>query len=123
MLAAGGGSIVNNAPVAGVGADPLIHAYHAAKHGAVGLTKSVALEVAQQNIRVNALITGVIDTPLYREGIAADPGLADHLHGRIPMGRAGTEEEIANFTAFLLSDEVAYITGAALAIDGGITAR
>ncbi|MFC6081513.1 SDR family NAD(P)-dependent oxidoreductase [Sphaerisporangium aureirubrum] len=121
MAASGGGSIVNNASTAGVNGDPMVAAYSAAKHGVVGLTRSAALDVAREGIRVNALVTGLVDTPLWRE-VARDPEAKKYFLDRMPVGRAGKEEEVAAFVAFLLGDEAAFITGAALSIDGGLTA-
>ena len=94
----------------------------AAKHGVVALTRSAALEGAALRIRVNALVTGNVDTPLYRELIGAPPD--GELTGAAPnpTGRVATADEIASYVAYLLSDEAAFITGAALAIDGGATA-
>jgi len=88
----------------------------------VGLSRSAALENADRGVRVNALVTGNADTPLYRSllGVPADgdlPGPAPN-----PTGRVAGPDEIASFVAFLLSEESAFITGAALAIDGGATA-
>jgi NAD(P)-dependent dehydrogenase (short-subunit alcohol dehydrogenase family) len=123
ILASGGGSIVNNASAGGVVGNPSMHAYIAAKHGVVGLTRSVALETSKEGVRVNALVTGVIDTPLYRDTVAADPDLGAHLTSLIPSGHVGSAQDVAALTAFLLSDEAPFITGAALAIDGGITAQ
>ena len=117
----GGGSIVNNASIGGVAGIGGLSAYVAAKHGVVGLTRSVA-EMAAQGIRVNALVTGNVDTPLYRRlsGVAVDAD--DDLPAPNPTGRVAAPEEIASFVAFLLSDEATFITGAALPIDGGATA-
>ena len=120
---AGGGSIINNASTGGVRGIPGLAAYVAAKHGVVGLTRSAALECAGRGVRVNALVTGNVDTPLYRDLLGAPsegelPGPAPN-----PTGRVATPGEVASFAAFLLSDESAFITGAALAIDGGVTAQ
>jgi NAD(P)-dependent dehydrogenase (short-subunit alcohol dehydrogenase family) len=120
IAAAGGGSIVNNASIGGVRGIPGMSAYVAAKHGVVGLSRSAALENAGRGVRVNALVTGNADTPLYRslQGVPADgdlPGPAPN-----PTGRVAGPDEIA--ALFLLSDESAFVTGAALAIDGGATA-
>jgi NAD(P)-dependent dehydrogenase (short-subunit alcohol dehydrogenase family) len=94
----------------------------AAKHGVVGLTRSAALEGAARGIRVNALVPGNVATPLYRDLIGAPPD--GELPGPAPnpTGRVATAGEIASYVAYLLSDEAAFITGAALAIDGGATA-
>jgi NAD(P)-dependent dehydrogenase (short-subunit alcohol dehydrogenase family) len=123
MTRSGGGSIVNNASTGGVRGIPGLGAYVAAKHGVVGLTRSAALDGATTGVRVNALVTGNVDTPLYRDllGVPADgelPGPAPN-----PTGRVSSPAEIAAFVAFLLSEESAFITGAALAIDGGATAQ
>ena len=120
---AGGGSIVNNASIGGVRGVPGMAPYVAAKHGVVGLTRSAALEGAARGVRVNALVTGNVDTPLYRHLLGAPaegelPGPAPN-----PTGRVASAAEIASFVAFLLSDESAFITGAALAVDGGATAQ
>ncbi|MGW5361057.1 SDR family NAD(P)-dependent oxidoreductase [Actinopolymorpha pittospori] len=128
LEASGGGSIVNNASVSGVAALPGTAAYNAAKHGVIGLTRSAALDTAAAGIQVNALVTGGVDTPLSR-GLAEDnPGMTPEESWRAakamhPVGRMAQPEEIAAFVAFLLSDETRFITGAALTIDGGMTAR
>ena len=123
IASAGGGSIINNASTGGVRGIPGLAAYVAAKHGVVGLTRSAALEGAARGVRVNALVTGNVDTPLYRHLLGAPaegelPGPAPN-----PTGRVASAAEIASFVAFLLSDESAFITGAALAVDGGATAQ
>jgi NAD(P)-dependent dehydrogenase (short-subunit alcohol dehydrogenase family) len=91
--------------------------YTAAKHGVVGLTRAAALENAKQNLRVNALVTGNVDTPLLRTMMSRDAAAPN------PTGRLARPEEIAAFVAFLLSDECPFLTGAALAVDGGFTAQ
>jgi len=123
ILAAGGGAVVNNASNAGAVGVGGMAPYVAAKHGVVGLTRATAMECAEGGVRVNALITGNVDTPLYRSLVGASA--EDELDGRAPnpIGRMAAPEEIAAFVAFLLSDEAAFITGAALAIDGGFTAQ
>lgn len=122
IVASGGGSIVNNASVVGVVGDPGAAAYAAAKHGVVGLTRSTALDAAKEGVRVNALVTGLVDTPLWQGFTASNPEAASALLSRQPTGRAADEAEIAAFATFLLSDESPFITGAALAIDGALTA-
>jgi NAD(P)-dependent dehydrogenase (short-subunit alcohol dehydrogenase family) len=101
---------------------PGLAPYVAAKHGVVGLTRAAALECAAAGVRVNALVTGNVDTPLYRRLLGAPAG--GELPGRAPnpTGRVARPEEIAAFVAFLLSDEAAFVTGAALPIDGAATA-
>ena len=123
LEAAGGGAILNNASNLGVTGAAGMASYSAAKHGVVGLTRSAALDTARSSIRINALVTGGVDTPLLRRNMGDTPeaalGAAADLH---PVGRIARPEEIAAFAAFLLSDDAKFITGAALAIDGGLTA-
>ncbi|WP_231158575.1 SDR family NAD(P)-dependent oxidoreductase [Streptomyces sp. CNZ748] len=122
IVASGGGSIVNNASVIGVVGDPAAVAYAAAKHGVVGLTRSTALDAAKERVRVNALVTGLVNTPLWHTFSESNPEAAAALLDQQPTGRAADESEIAAFATFLLSDESPFITGAALAIDGALTA-
>ncbi|GIF63603.1 short chain dehydrogenase [Asanoa ishikariensis] len=122
IVAAGGGAIVNNASVSGVKGDPTQAAYNAAKHGVIGLTRSAALDVARSGVRVNALVTGLIDTPMWQGVVNRDPVAAERYLSTQPTGRAGTAEEVAALTAFLLSDESAFVSGAAIAIDGAFSA-
>jgi NAD(P)-dependent dehydrogenase (short-subunit alcohol dehydrogenase family) len=118
------GSIVNNASIASTIGVAGMAPYAASKHGVIGLTRSAALEGAAHGLRVNALVTGNVDTPLYRRmlGFPLDGPRAD-LDAPNPSGRVADPAEIAAFVAFLLSDESAFITGAALSIDGGSGAR
>ncbi|MBW8698540.1 2,5-dichloro-2,5-cyclohexadiene-1,4-diol dehydrogenase [Streptomyces sp. MBT84] len=122
IVASGGGSIVNNASVVGVVGDPSAAAYSGAKHGVVGLTRSTALDAAREGVRVNALVTGLVNTPLWRGVVESSPEAAGLILDKQPTGRAADEAEIAAFAAFLLSDESPFINGAALAIDGALTA-
>jgi NAD(P)-dependent dehydrogenase (short-subunit alcohol dehydrogenase family) len=98
-------------------------AYVAAKHGVVGLTRAAGLAYAADGVRVNALVTGNVDTPLYRGLLGAGPDVdRSDLSAPNPMGRVAAPEEVAAFVAFLLSDEAPFVTGATLAIDGGSSA-
>jgi NAD(P)-dependent dehydrogenase (short-subunit alcohol dehydrogenase family) len=115
MLAAGGGAIVNMSSTAGVGAWNGIASYVAAKHGVLGLTKTAALDYAERGIRVNALMPGPIFTRPEME--------AANVSQYVPLKRMGRPEEVAAAAAWLCSEESSYITGAALAIDGGKLAR
>jgi NAD(P)-dependent dehydrogenase (short-subunit alcohol dehydrogenase family) len=123
LQASGGGAIVNNASNLAVTGAAGMASYSAAKHGVVGLTRSAALDTAATGVRVNALVTGGVDTPLLRNNMGLPPEEAVRVAGAMhPIGRIAQPEEIAAFAAFLLSDEATFITGAALAIDGGMTA-
>ncbi|MFL6145428.1 MAG: SDR family NAD(P)-dependent oxidoreductase [Labedaea sp.] len=122
--AAGGGTVINNASTAAVSAVPGLAPYTAAKHGIIGLTRSAALEWADRGVRINALVTGNVDTPLYRRLLGAPPQQPTHeLDAPNPTGRVADAREVAGLVAYLLSDEAAFITGAALVIDGGATAH
>ncbi|MEU7919633.1 SDR family NAD(P)-dependent oxidoreductase [Micromonospora zamorensis] len=122
IIASGGGAIVNNASVSGVKGDATQAAYNASKHGVIGLTRSAALDVARSGVRVNALVTGLIDTPLWQNVVNQAPSTAERYLSVQPTGRAGTSDEVAALTTFLLSDEATFISGASIAIDGALTA-
>jgi len=120
MLQSGGGAIVNMSSVAGQIGGPVGISYYASKHGVIGATKAAALEYATRGIRVNAVCPGVISTPLV-EGMP--PERAAALMAAHPIGRFGVPDEVAQAVIFLCSDKASYITGTALAIDGGLLAR
>ncbi len=124
MVAGGGGAIVNNASLLGVRGSVGASAYVAAKHGVVGLTRAAALEFAGQGVRVNALVTGPVDTPALcsTTGVTGREAIVADAAAHTPVGRVGDPEEVAAFVAFLLGDETKFITGAALTIDGGMSA-
>ncbi|MGW0790744.1 SDR family NAD(P)-dependent oxidoreductase [Streptomyces sp. NPDC002911] len=119
ILAAGGGAVVNMSSILGTNGFANSPAYAAAKHGVVGLTKTAALEYAAQNVRINAVGPGFIDTPLLRD---TDSPARDHLISLHPAGRLGTSEEVAELTAFLLSDRASFIHGSYHLVDGGYSA-
>jgi NAD(P)-dependent dehydrogenase (short-subunit alcohol dehydrogenase family) len=122
MIESGGGSIVNVASfVALMGAATPQIAYTASKGGVLSMTREIAVEFARKGVRANSLCPGPIETPLLRE-LLADPARRQRRLVHIPMGRFGQAEEIANAALFLASDESSYMTGAALVVDGGITA-
>jgi 3alpha(or 20beta)-hydroxysteroid dehydrogenase len=121
MKQSGGGSIVNVSSIAGLKADPLFFAYTASKWAVRGMTKAAARTLAVDRIRVNTVFPGIIDTPMLTEAV---PGLdvADYACGVTPLGRAGLPQDVASAVLFLITDESAFVTGAELAVDGGITA-
>lgn len=118
MIARGkGGSIVNMTSKNGLAGSSMLAHYNASKGAVVLLTQSMAVELAPQGIRVNAVAPGFIDTPLDRKLKQQDQSL--NLTARTPMGRLGTIEEVANVFLFLASDDASYITGTTIAVDGG----
>lgn len=122
MLRQSGGAIVNCSSVAGLIGLPNISAYVAAKHGVVGLTRTAALEYARQNIRVNAVCPGAIETPMLERYMACNEGGREAMVRTEPIGRIGSPEEIANAVVWLCSERASFTTGQALAVDGGWTA-
>ena len=132
MRKTGGGSILFTASTSGLQGSKFSPVYSAAKFGVIGLARSLARAHAAQNIRVNVVCPGATDTPMLRSFVRR-PGQEAGLEGdieslvaqrsaQVPMGRAGTPEEVANAALFLLSDEASYVTGVALPVDGGATA-
>jgi len=119
---AGGGAVVNNASVVALvgSAYPQI-AYTAAKGGVVAMTREMAVQYGRRSIRVNAVCPGPVDTTMVKAFIKEERNW-ETRRPYMPMGRIGTVEEVANLVAFLASDEASYITGAAYAVDGGISA-
>ncbi|MDA7088611.1 SDR family NAD(P)-dependent oxidoreductase [Pseudomonas sp. SA3-5] len=116
-----GGSIINTASVSGTRADYGFNAYAAAKGGVLNYTRNLALDYAEDGIRVNAISPGLIETPLTTP-LRGHPGaLEEYLHN-IPMARAGQPIEIAKVMLFLASDLASYVTGQEIAVDGGVTA-
>ena len=121
MLESGGGAIVNISSILGSVGWANTSAYVAAKHGLVGLTRTAAMEYAQQGVRVNAVGPAFIDTPLLSKNL--DEETLGQLAGLHPVGRLGTPEEVSALTCFLLSDRASFITGSYHLVDGGYTAR
>jgi len=119
---AGGGSIISTASIAGLqgGAGPV--SYSAAKAAVINLTRSAALEVGKDRIRVNCICPGGINTPIFNF-LTTDRKVTGQLLGPLhPLRRAGLPEDIANMALFLASDESEWITGVAMVVDGGLTA-
>ncbi len=120
--AGNGGAIVNVASSAGKMGVPGLAAYSASKHGVLGLTKSAALEVARDGIRVNAVCPGTIRTPMLRGFVGGDEALLEKMGRQAPMGRLGEPDEIAAAIAWLCTDAASFVTGHALEADGGVAA-
>lgn len=120
MLKTGGGAIVNTTSMYGIVGTPTSYAYSATKGAIIQMTKSSALAYAKQNIRVNAVAPGYVDTAI----LASVPQeVKDMMAGTLPIGRLGTAEEIAHSICFLLSEKSSFTTGTILSIDGGFVAQ
>ena len=132
LRARGGGSLVYTASTSGLHGSQFSPVYSAAKHGVVGFVRALAKRYAKEKIRANAICPGPIDTPMLRVFVARPDQqstrgvdkeeLVRSRGGQTPMGRPGKPEEVANAALFLISDEASFVTGAALAVDGGATA-
>jgi len=130
MINQGGGAIINNSSLNGLGATPDTSAYTASKFAVIGLTKTLALEYASSNIRVNAVCPGIVDTDMggelieyvaETEGVSLEDARRS-LASEVPFHRHALPEEIAEVVAFLASSKASYITGAAIPIGGGLVA-
>lgn len=111
------GSIVNIASIAGLDGEPAQYEYATSKAAIVGATKHLARELAANNIRVNAVAPGMIETEM---GAKIEENLKNHMLNKVIMGRMGKPSEIANVVAFLASDYASYMTGQIIRVDGGI---
>jgi NAD(P)-dependent dehydrogenase (short-subunit alcohol dehydrogenase family) len=123
MRAQGSGAIVNNSSLGGLVGMPTRAAYHASKHGVIGLTKSAALEYAPRGIRINAVCPGTIDTPMVSEMLKTQADALEEIMRDQPIGRMGQSEEIASAVLWLCSPGASFVIGVALPVDGGFTAR
>lgn len=120
MLKTGGGAIVNTSSMYGLVGSTTSFAYSATKGAITQMTRSIALTYARDNIRVNAIAPGYVDTPI----LAMVPDdIKQVMANQLPMGRLGKDTEIANLISYLLSDNASFITGAIVPIDGGYTAQ
>ncbi len=123
MRARGGGSIVNLSSISGfVGQDRIHLSYNASKGAVRIMTKSAAVQFGRDRIRVNSVHPGWMP-PMRTSGATADPALRAEMMKRIPLGRPGEIDEVANAVLFLASDEASYITGTELVVDGGFLAE
>jgi len=122
MLKQGGGAIVNNSSILGLLGLPGGPAYVASKHGVIGLTKTAALEYAQEGIRVNAVCPGWISTPM-TDRTLNDPEVKAMMIGMEPIGRMGKPEEVAEAVVWLCSDAASFVTGHSMIVDGGLVAQ
>ena len=121
MRQQGSGAIVNCSSIGGLTGRALMAAYHGTKHGVIGLTKSAALEYATRGVRVNAVCPGTIDTPMVSSMLDKGMLSMDDLLRDLPMKRLGRGEEIADAVLWLCSSGSTFVTGQALAVDGGFT--
>lgn len=117
------GAIVNCSSLGGLVGVPGRAAYHAAKHGVLGLTKSAALEYAASGIRINAVCPGIIDTPMVAGMLVGEEAVMKEMMKDVPIGRLGRAEEIADAVLWLCSPGSTFVIGHALPVDGGYTAR
>ena len=122
MRKAGGGSIINISSIYGLVGSTTSAAYHAAKGAIRIFTKATAIQYAKDNIRANSVHPGYSVTPMTQKTLS-NPELVQFYTSKVPMGRFGTADEIANGILFLASDESSYVTGSELVIDGGMTAQ
>jgi NAD(P)-dependent dehydrogenase (short-subunit alcohol dehydrogenase family) len=123
MRVQGSGAIVNNSSLGGLVGMPTRAAYHASKHGVIGLTKSAALEYASRGIRINAVCPGTIDTPMVSDMLKTQAGALKEIMRNQPIGRMGRADEIAAAVLWLCSPGASFVIGAALPVDGGFTAQ
>jgi NAD(P)-dependent dehydrogenase (short-subunit alcohol dehydrogenase family) len=123
MAREGAGAIVNTASVAGLVGGTFGAAYYASKHGVIGLTKAAAIEYGKSNIRVNAVCPGVIRTEMAERLLKGDQTVEGAITALHPLGRLGTPEEVADTVVWLCSDSASFVTGQAIAVDGGFVAQ
>ncbi|MDP3467315.1 MAG: SDR family oxidoreductase [Daejeonella sp.] len=123
ILKQGKGVIINCASIAGLVGFPGLPAYVASKHGIIGLTKTTALECAKLGIRVNAVCPGAIKTPMIDRLTGNKKEAEEQFAGMEPIGRLGIPDEVANAVIWLSSDEASFVTGHAMAVDGGWVAQ
>ena len=123
LLAAGGGTVVNVSSVQALASQQNVLAYTVSKHGLVGLTRSIAMDFARENVRANAVCPGTVDTPMlaWAASLDADPrSVYDACNQMHPLGRIAQPREIAEVVAFLAHESSSFVTGAVWTVDGGL---
>ena len=123
MRAGGGGTIVNVSSVQALASQQNVLAYTVSKHGLIGLTRSIAMDFAKENIRANAVCPGTVDTPMLKWAASLDPdpqSVYDACNAMHPLGRIARPEEIAEVVAFLAHASSSFVTGAVWTVDGGL---
>jgi NAD(P)-dependent dehydrogenase (short-subunit alcohol dehydrogenase family) len=123
MRAADGGTIVNVSSVQALASQQNVLAYTISKHGLIGLTRSIAMDFAKENIRANAVCPGTVDTPMLKWAASLDPdpqSVYDACSAMHPLGRIARPREIAEVVAFLAHESSSFVTGAVWTVDGGL---
>jgi NAD(P)-dependent dehydrogenase (short-subunit alcohol dehydrogenase family) len=123
LLESGGGTIVNVSSVQALASQQNVLAYTVSKHGLLGLTRSIAMDFAKENIRANAVCPGTVDTPMLKWAASLDPdpqSVYDACNAMHPLGRIAQPHEIAEVVAFLTHDSSSFVTGAVWTVDGGL---
>jgi NAD(P)-dependent dehydrogenase (short-subunit alcohol dehydrogenase family) len=123
MRAQGSGAIVNCSSLGGLVGLPSRAAYHASKHGVIGMTKSAAMDYAPRGIRINAVCPGVINTPMVSDILKGQAEAMKEIMRDQPIARLGRAEEIAAAVLWLCSPGASFVLGVALPVDGGYTAH
>jgi NAD(P)-dependent dehydrogenase (short-subunit alcohol dehydrogenase family) len=126
MINQGGGSIINMSSILGLVGDPAMPAYGAAKGGILAMTRAMAQAHGRQNIRVNSICPGDVETPLVKEYFEQQPdpeAAREQVACEYALGRIAQPEEIANVALFLASDESSFVTGTYIVVDGGLTSK
>lgn len=123
MRAQGRGAIVNCSSLGGLVGLPERAAYHASKHGVIGMTRSAAMEYAPRGVRINAVCPGTIDTPMVSDMLATQQDAMAEILKQQPIGRLGRADEIAQAVLWLCSPGASFVVGVALPVDGGFTAH